>query len=129
MKDNAFDYWFGNDPNLSSYVLRFQTSEGKIVGFAGLTNYSGSAQTFRLIHAILPEHFHTDLPRIVIKAAVDLGKKYGLTKLIVPISGSLSAPFDEVMKNRDLKPIIYVHNMILTNFESTYKPINHQGLT
>ena len=128
LKENALDYWFGKDAILSREVLRFETNDGKIVGFAGLTNYSGSAKTFRVIHAILPEYFQTDLPSILIEAAIELGITKGLSKLIFPIFGSVSAPFEEVMMSKGIVPAIFVYDMVMTDSDALYQPENPEGV-
>ena len=99
------------------------------MGFAGLTNYSGSVKTHRVIQAILPECFQTELPRLVIESAVELGKKQGLSKLIFTIFGSASAPFGEAMHKKGLDPIIYVYDMVWSGIDSMFHPETPQDVT
>ena len=122
MKESGIDYWFGKDTDLSQIVVRFENDAEEIVGFAGLTNYSGAVDTYRVVHAILPKYFHTELPRVLINAAIELGKKNGLSKLMLAIFGSRCAPFEEVMRNKGIKIAFQVYDLVLSNLEIQFAP-------
>ena len=98
------DRWFGKDADLSRDVLRFENLEGKIIGFAGLTTYSGKVPNWWIHYAILPEYIQSSLPRILIESSISLGKRNGVDQLIFSTMGPLSEPFDIILRGKGLNP-------------------------
>ena len=78
LKEEILNTWFSrSDPSWD--LLRFENPEGKIVGFVGITNFSGKFESWQIIDAILPKYFQSSLPRIVINGAISLGKKKNIS--------------------------------------------------
>ena len=67
MKRDALDNTYGDNIDFSRDVLRFENNEGEIVGFTGVTNYSGRVKTWRINYCILPQYIESSLPKLVAK--------------------------------------------------------------
>ncbi|MHA1522558.1 MAG: GNAT family N-acetyltransferase [Promethearchaeota archaeon] len=129
--EEVFDRIFGKEAVLSREIIVFENEERKIIGFTRVSNISG-AQPWRLIIAILPEYFETQLPQQVIESGIDLGKNLKIDELTVYTQGPLAAPFDQALENLGIHPILYLLNMHLKDLKDVENIENFalpQGVT
>ncbi len=112
----VFDRIFGKESILSREMIVFENEEGKIIGFTGVSNISGS-QPWRIIISILPEYFETQLPQQAVESGLNIGKYLKIEELNIYTQGPMAAPFDKALENLGFHPIFYLLNMQLEDSE------------
>jgi L-phenylalanine/L-methionine N-acetyltransferase len=107
---DALDDTFGDNINFSRDVLRFENYKGEIVGFTGVTNYSGRAKTWRINYCILPQYIESSLPQLVVKESISLAKKSNKSEVYFTSRGNESL-IEPILLDMGYKPIHYVFGM------------------
>ena len=110
IKRDALDNTFGENIDFFRDVLRFENIEGEIVGFAGITNYSGRAKTWRINYCILPNYIESSLPKLVVKESISLAKKSNNPEVFFTSRGNESL-IEPILLGMGYKPIHYVFGM------------------
>lgn len=125
---DVFDRIFGKESILSRDMLIFENEAGEVVGFTGVSNISGASESWRIINAILPEYYETQLLEYVLEASISLGKNLKIEDLTFYTMGPLAAPFDQAFENLGFHPIFYLLEMHLTDFKDEKTPIIPRGV-
>ena len=127
-KEDVLDYFFGKNLGIPSDFLRFENTDGKVVGFAGLFNFKGNVKTWRIFYGLFPEYLETSLPRMIIEASISLAQKSDIPEIFLSTIGS-EITFDKILKHHGKTPFHYGWSMKLANYNPSALPKTPEGIT
>lgn len=118
----------GKEIDLSQDFLIFESQQGEIIAFAGVSKLPIYKDAWVVIYGVLPDYFKSELPVKLIDTVLELGKKKNAPELLFQTLGKLSAPFEERLEFLKFKPIHYSWSMYLDDFDLFSHPGIPEGI-
>jgi len=118
----------GKEIDLSQDFLIFESQQGEIIAFAGVSKVPIYKDAWVVIYGVLPDYFKSELPVKLINTVLELGKKRNAPELLFQTLGELSAPFEERLEFLEFKPIYYSWSMYLGDLSLFSHPGIPEGI-
>ncbi|MCK4381498.1 MAG: GNAT family N-acetyltransferase [Candidatus Lokiarchaeota archaeon] len=118
----------GKEIDLSQDFLIFESQQGEIIAFAGVSKVPIYKDAWVVIYGVLPDYFKSELPGKLIDTVLELGKKRNAPELLFQTFGELSAPFDKKLENLGFRPVNYNWSMRLDDFDLFSNPGIPEGI-
>lgn len=129
-KQDVVDRVFGKDTDFSRDVLRFENEKGEIVGYAGITNNSNTAKTWKISSTILPEYLESSLPNLLVKECISLAERSKPSEVHFRIRGDEKI-YEQELQGLGYEPFHYMWGMIMGEIGSKSIPAikNPEGVS